>query len=200
MGGVSILSTRSKEAGTGSMSLPQPSRKRKPSAAAIPQPASLVAIPPRQIMIFSAPSRTALAMTSPTPALLAVRGSRSAVGNSANPATRAVSIHPVLRPRCHSQRTGCVRPRAFRAAVSIHSPPRLACRTSREPSPPSAKGCRAISDSGHTPHHPRAMMAAASAAPRDPLNLSGAKRTRKEMDSGDLMATRGTCGLCGLRD
>ena len=80
------------------MGLPSASRKRTPSALAIPTPPSLVAEPPSPISTFSAPLSMASRMTWPTPSELARRAFSLVCSMSVMPDASAISMTAQVPP------------------------------------------------------------------------------------------------------
>src|SRR6188508_2433980 len=67
---------------------------------------------------------------------------------------------------------------ASKLGTFTHSPLSAARMASANPSPPSAIGATSTTASGNTERNPRWMARAAASAESEPLNLSGAMRTR----------------------
>src|SRR5262245_48496506 len=137
-----------------------------PSAASAPTPPSTVALPPT-------PSRIrrgqAARISSPTPQVRARSGSRRCGGTSLRPLAEAISITARFGANTISAPTGS--PRGPATWRSTRTPRVAASSASSVPSPPSATG-RGV------PPVARAMMEAASEAPRVSLKAVGAQRMR----------------------
>jgi len=75
---------------------PDLSRKRKPSACSIPNPASLVALPPIPIIKFLHPLFNASFINSPVPKVVVSIGFLCSIGTRGSPLMAAISIIAVL--------------------------------------------------------------------------------------------------------
>ncbi len=121
------------------------SKNRMPQAAAAPQPPSLVALPPRHMMIFLAPRPAAWRSNSPTPKVVVRSGFfGSARGRPAAAAISTTAVPSGKRP--YSARMCC--PLGPVQTVATRSPPQAVRNASTLPSPPSATGRETISVSG----------------------------------------------------
>ena len=152
------------------------SNSSRPSARSAPAPPSVEAEPPRPITSARAPAFSAAAITSPSPRVVAPRGSSEPIMGS--PEESASSTTAVPSGRC-SQRAWSGRPSGPVTGPTATSaaPGTATAIASRVPSPPSACGTRSTSSSGRTARHPVPIAEAAAAASSDPLKESGATTT-----------------------
>src|SRR3954451_11015042 len=152
--------------------------KSAPSARRIPAPPSVVALPPIPSVMWRMPSSSTARMTSPVPSVVAESGSRSEGRTRDSPDASASSTTAALPSsrRSHRARTG--RPSGSPTIASRHDQPPAAAIARSVPSPPSASGAIAMPLSGRARAQPRASAAATSTELKEPLNESGAMRTR----------------------
>src|SRR5258708_12875445 len=140
----------------------------------MPAPPSLVALPPIPIIKCVRPSSSAARISSPTPYVVAMRGSRCSAGTSGRPELAAISI-TALRPSPISPKkasTGC--PKGPVTSRSTTCPLVASTSACVVPSPPSATGTILIAASGYTSRAPSAIAWPVSAALRLPFNDCGA--------------------------
>ena len=141
-----------------------------PSTSSAASPPSVVALPPTPTITRRAPARIAPAISSPVPRVDARSGSRLP-STRPSPLARAISI--TATPPGRSPHSACTGSPSGPVTVAVRrEPPRAASRASSVPSPPSANGSWATS-SKPAVRNPAAIAAAACAASRVPLNLSG---------------------------
>ena len=155
------------------------SKKRQPSALAIPKPASLVALPPtptKHSLTFSCPS---VNKSFPTPQVSKSKGWNSPFGNKDKPLDSAASTTAL--PHVESTQYGTSQsllaashPRKDRSDKS-----NSLAMTTPKPSPPSDIGNICTISFGQTLIHPEAMALATFIASREPLNLSGTMSIRR---------------------
>ena len=165
-------------AAPGTRSRPAPSRRRAPSARAMPEPPSLVALPPTPTTIRRGRPSSAAATNSPTPSVLARRGSRSARSIRASPFAIAASTVHVPVSAMSSTCAVRARPSASCVAATRIRPPVARASVARNPGPPSESGSSSTVQCDRAAARPRAIAAAASSAVRLSLNSWGATRTR----------------------
>lgn len=166
-----------------------PSRKRAPSAEAMPVPPSVVALPPMQSTRRSTSASRAAATSSPVPRVLAQRGSALPPGSNARPEAAASSTNAVRGTElsglsANGASTGRpVGPETVRS-WPVHPAART---TTTEPSPPSATGrsraSRVTPATVAASRRPASTATAASCAGRLPLNESGATTTVSRADA-----------------
>ena len=115
-----------------------------PSAATMPAPPSVVALPPMPRTTCVQPASSAAPMTSPSPRLVAVSGASRPPGSRHSPDTSAISTTAVSPRRAYAVRPA--RP-WVRPPTGTRSKP-AATAASTVPSPPSATGTVTTSASG----------------------------------------------------
>src|SRR5256885_384040 len=149
-----------------------------PTPAPYPAPPSLVALPPIPMMKWRRPASRAARMSSPTPKVVVIRGSRRSGGTRGSPAQAAISMAAV-RPSPSSPKNAVTGVLSGPVTVCCTIlPPVASTSACTVPSPPSATGTMAISASGKTELAPVAMACPASAAVRLPLRDWGAMTMR----------------------
>ena len=175
-------STRSSAASAappGPSSRPSTSDSRAPSACSIPAPPSVLALPPMPSTTVRQPWSSAALTTSPVPYELACSASSRSGISSASPETSAISTTATPSRAANAVVTGSPVGPCARTSTRVYPAARAA---SSVPSPPSATGICTTSTSGASSAMPAATRAATSRAVSEPLNLSGATRTRTALD------------------
>ena len=157
------------------MGEPAASSSRKPRAASMPAPPSLVAEPPMPMRKFRQPRSRASQRSSPTPRVVVYRGLRRSGGTRGSPAAEAISSTavPVARRMPYSARTG-----SPSGPVTVQGMRSSGVQRAQVvPSPPSASGESLASRSGQTRRRPVSMAWAASSESRHPFQESMAMVT-----------------------
>ena len=147
-----------------------------PNASNIPNPASVVALPPIPRITSVALDRATCSRRSPTPADVAPTGSRSAGSTLERPDASAISMTARVPSTERSQRARIRRPSGSVTSLVCHCQPPAASIAARVPSPPSARGHSRISSSGRARRQPSARARATSTEVNEPLKESGAMR------------------------
>src|ERR1700730_7677992 len=144
----------------------------------MPNPPSLVELPPSPMMICCAPRFAASKIISPTPKVFARSTLYSFGCKRRIPAASLISITASFRFSIQPYCASISRPSGSCALHFNQEAPSALEITSAVPSPPSAIGTISTSASGKTSHRPAAIFSATSLALSVPLNLSGAIRMR----------------------
>ena len=158
-------------------SRPVESVKLPPIAWTIPEPPSLVALPPTPIMNSVKPASRASTISCPTPNVEARRTSRSSGVNRASPTAFATSMTAVVPSPSAPHSASIWRPIASSTFAVRTSPPEASTSACSVPSPPSATGTMTVSASGHTRFTPADIASAISMPVRLSLNPCGASTT-----------------------
>ena len=123
------------------------------------------------------PASSASLITSPSPYVVARKGSRSSSVSIARPEVRAISIMAVSPSPSAPHSAVTALPMGPVTVAERMSPPVASTKVSSVPSPPSATGTRTVSTSETTLRTPSSIALAASSAEILPLKLCGAMTT-----------------------
>ena len=126
-----------------------------PPSPHMPKPMSLVALPPRPIIILRAPALAAARIISPSPKVSLFNGSLSSSLSKVNPLHRAISIKAHFSPSLRKSSRGALRglrsgsqhSTSINCTSDEESFESASYITSNDPSPPSAIGIFSISRS-----------------------------------------------------
>ena len=152
---------------------------RRPRAARIPRPPSVVALPPTPRSIRRTPRRGRPAAPRRCRTWRLRAGSRSAAARRDSPDAAASSTTARVPSAEASQRASIARPSGSWAAAARHSQPPAASIATAVPSPPSASGARRISSPGRAASQPAARARATSTDVSEPLKESGRHEDRQ---------------------
>ena len=152
---------------------------RAPRPRRSPAPPSVVALPPMPIMTWRTPVSSTARRISPVPSVVAAMGLRGSSGGRRDSPDASASSTAARDPSADcSQRAVRGRPSGSWAGHSIHSQPPHSAMAASVPSPPSASGARTSASPGRARDQPSASLRATSTDDSEPLNESGAIRTR----------------------